>query len=117
MMGSAPRRDLLIPVPVDLRRADGSTTLEYAVNVSPGVLCLHHRFPIPEEERIWVELTLPPSGPTIRAEGRVVWSSWEEGDSAEEAGFYETGAQLSGLDAEVARQLTAYANQPIDRRR
>ena len=117
MTASEPRRDLPIPVPVDLRRSDGSTTLEYAVNISPGGLCLHLKFPIPEGERIRVEFTLPPSGPTVRAEGRVVWTSWEEGGGAEEAGFYETGVQLSGLDAEVARQLSAYASQPIDRRR
>jgi hypothetical protein len=115
-MESEPRRDLPVPVPVHLRRADGTTAVEYAVNVSPGGLCLHLKNPIPEGDRLRVDFTLPPSGPTVRAEGRVVWTS-EEGTTSEEAGFYETGVQLSGLDAEVARQLTAYANQPIDRRR
>jgi hypothetical protein len=116
-MESEPRRDLPVPVRVDLRRPDGTTAVEYAVNVSPGGLCLHLKVPIPEGERLWLEFTLPPSGPTVRAEGRVVWTSCEEGATSEEGGFHETGVQLSGLDAEVARQLTAYASQPIDRRR
>lgn len=117
MMSSEPRRDLPVPVPVDLRWSDGSTAVEYAVNVSPGGLCLQLKDPMPVGERLRLEFTLPPSGPTVRAEGRVVWTNWEEGAASEGGGFYETGVQLSGLDAETARQLTAYASQPINRRR
>lgn len=115
-MSPEPRRDLPVPVPVDLRRSDGSSSVEYAVNVSPGGLCLHLKEPLSEGDRVHVEFTLPPSGPTVVADGRVVWTQWEEG-GADEGGFYETGLQLGGLDAEVARQLTAYATQPINRRR
>ena len=115
-MAPEPRRDLPVPVRVDLRRSDGTTAVEYAVNVSPGGLCLHLKEPLAEGDRFHVEFTLPPSGPAVSAEARVVWTQWEEG-SAEEGGFYETGVQLSGLGAEVARQLTAYANQPTNRRR
>jgi hypothetical protein len=111
-----PRRDLPVPVRVDLRRSDGTGAVEYAVNVSPGGVCLHLKEPLFEGETVHLEFTLPPSGPTVSADGRVVWTQWEEG-SAGEVGFYETGVQLRGLDAEVARQLTAYASQPINRRR
>jgi hypothetical protein len=112
-----PRRDLPVPVRVDLQRPDGTTVVEYAVNVSPRGLCLHLKHPLSEGDRLRVEFTLPPSGPTVCAEGTVVWTSWEEGASGKEGDFYETGVLLSGVEKEVAQQLSEYASQPIDRRR
>jgi hypothetical protein len=111
-----PRRDLPVPLRVDLRRPDGTTTAEYAVNISPGGLCLHLKNALSEGDRVQVEFTLPPSGPTVRADARVVWTSWEGGEG-EEAGFCETGVQLAGIEESVEQQLTAYASQPANRRR
>jgi hypothetical protein len=116
-MAAEPRRDLPVPVPVELRRPDGTTAVEYAVNVSPRGLCLQLKDPLTEGDRLGVEFTLPPCGPTVRAEGRVVWTSWEKGASGEGGGFHEAGVQLSGVEEEVEQQLSAYASHPTDRRR
>ncbi len=115
-MGPEPRRDFPLPLRVDLRRPEGTTTVEYAVNISPGGLCLHLKDTLTEGDRVEVEFTLPPAGPTLRAEGRVVWTSWH-GDEGEEGRFCETGVQLSGVDESVEQQLFEYASRPANRRR
>ena len=71
---------------------------------------------VEEGDRVEIEFTLPPAGPTLRAEGRVVWTSWH-GDEGEEGRFCETGVQISGVDESVEQQLFEYASQPANRRR
>jgi uncharacterized protein (TIGR02266 family) len=113
-MGSEPRRDFPLPLRVDLRRPDGTTTVEYAVNISPGGLCLHLEDTLTEGDRVEVEFTLPPAGPTVRAEGRVAWVSCPE---AEEGRLSEIGVQFGNLEDRVRRELAEYASQPANRRR
>jgi uncharacterized protein (TIGR02266 family) len=115
-MVAEPRRDLPVPLRVDLRRPDGSTTVEYAVNISPGGLCLQLKDPLAEGDQVQVEFTLPPSGLTVRAEARVVWTNWMGAEGDEEY-FCETGLQLAGLDETLRQQLHDYAIQPPNRRR
>ena len=115
-MGPEPRRDFPLPLRVDLRRPEGTTTVEYAVNISPGGLCLHLKDTLTEGDRVEVEFTLPPAGPTVRAEGRVAWTNWQ-GAEGEEGRFCETGVQLSRVDESVEQQLFEYASQPTNRRR
>jgi Tfp pilus assembly protein PilZ len=115
-MVSEPRRDLPVPLRVNLRRPDGTTTVEYAVNISSGGVCLHVKDTLSAGDRVHVEFTLPPSGPTIRADARVEWTSWQ-GAEGEERRFCETGVQFTGIEESVEQQLFAYARQPVDRRR
>jgi hypothetical protein len=115
-MGSDPRRDLPVPLRVDLRRPDGTTSVEYAVNISSGGLCLHVKETLSEGDRIEVEFTLPPGGPTVRADGRVAWTGKEGGEVGEQH-FRETGVQSTRIDESAAQQLLQYASQPINRRR
>jgi c-di-GMP-binding flagellar brake protein YcgR len=114
MQESEPRRDLPVPIRVEMRRPDGTTTVEYAVNISPGGVCLHLSRGLSEGDEVRVEFTLPPSGPTVRADASVVWISSPE---AEEGHLAEIGLRLSGLEEMVRRQLAEYASQPINRRR
>jgi hypothetical protein len=115
-MDNEPRRDLPVPLRVDLRRPDGTTTVEYAVNISPGGLCLHLEDALSTGDRVHVEFTLPPSGPTVRADASVVWIKGQEGAGVE-GRFCETGVEFSGVEQSVAQRLLAYANQPVNRRR
>ena len=115
-MCAEPRRDLPVPLPVDLRRPGGNTTVEYAVNISPGGLCLQLKDPLTEGDHVQVEFTLPPSGLTVRAEAMVVWTNWR-GSEGEEEHFCETGLQLVGVEESLQQQLHDYASQPPNRRR
>jgi hypothetical protein len=115
-MASEPRRDLPVPLRVELRRPDGTTTVEYAVNISPGGLCLHLEDTLAEGDRVGVEFTLPPSGPAVRADGRVVWTSWK-GAEGDDGRFCETGVEFGDLEESVAQQLFEHASQPANRRR
>jgi len=115
-MGSEPRRDLPVPLRVELQRPDGTTTVEYAVNISPGGLCLHLEDTLSEGDRVGLGFTLPPSGPTVSADGRVVWTSWQ-GAEGDEGRFCETGVKFGDLEESVAQRLLEYASQPANRRR
>jgi hypothetical protein len=115
-MESEPRRDLPVPVRVDLRRPDGTTTVEYAVNISASGLCLHLKDFLSEGDRIRVEFTLPPSGPTVRADASVVWVGCPEAEG-EEGRLSEIGVQFGDLEDAVRQLLVEYASQPINRRR
>jgi len=109
-----PRQDLPIPLPVRLLRDGEEPRTVYAVNVSEGGLCLHLREPLPEGEVVRVEFTLPPDGPHVEAEARVVWSG--EG-GAGGTGHSETGVRFETLAAELRDALHDYATQPKHRRR
>ena len=60
-MAAESRRDLPVPVPVELRRPDGTTAVEYAVNVSPRGLCLQLSGVEEEVERQLSEYTSHPT--------------------------------------------------------
>jgi hypothetical protein len=115
-VGNDPRRDLPVPLRVDLRRSDGTTTVEYAVNISSGGLCLHVQETLAEGDRIGVEFALPPAGPTVRADAKVAWTG-KQGAEVGEQHFCETGVQFTRIDESAAQQLLQYASQPINRRR
>jgi len=109
-----PRQDLPIPLPVRLVREGTRPRTVYAVNVSEGGLCLHLREPLGEGEQVTLEFTLPPSGPEVSAEARVVWSS---GVGPGETGHAETGVRFENLATELREALHAYATRPTHSRR
>lgn len=114
MRGEDPRRDFAEPIAVELTRADGSCERELALNLSPRGLCVRLRRAIEVGERVEVAFALPPHGPAIRAQGKVVWTA-HAGDLG--AAGFETGVHLVDLEAAASEALSAFARQPTHRRR
>jgi hypothetical protein len=111
-----PRRDFPVPLPVEIELANGARRTEYAVNVSPGGLCVQVARPLPRDEELRVAFALPTTGLEVEAVVRVVWTSWHEGEEEGER-FWETGLQFTRLDPRAGEQLLAYASLPPNRRR
>jgi Tfp pilus assembly protein PilZ len=114
--GEDPRRDFAAPIPVQLTRADGEALRELAVNLSPRGLCVHLHRPIEVGERVAVAFTLPPAGPEIRAEGKVVWTG-HAGQIDASTRVWETGVHLLDLSEAQRAALADFAHQPTNRRR
>ncbi len=115
-MTQDPRRDFSVPIPVEIVRADGSRSVEYAVNLSPHGICLHVQSPLPVGEDVRVAFTLPPAGPSIEVSAKVVWTN-HQGELGTGMRFWETGIHLLDLGEDLQRQLAEYSNQPTNRRR
>jgi hypothetical protein len=109
-----------VPLPVELTRRDGRRRTEYAVNLSPGGLCLHLPRPIAVGEVVELAFVLPasasggdPAAPADAAErsiatcGRVIWSEGRsDGAGGGRVRFVETGVRFEGLpEAERLRIL------------
>jgi len=110
-----PRRDLSIPLPVRVERADGSARDEYAVNVSASGLCLHAETPLEIGEEIRIALRLPCEGAEIQAAAKVVWTR-HRGARPPLPRCWETGLSLVEIaDADVAR-LAWFVSAQVDRR-
>ena len=90
-----PRRDLAVPLAVELRRRGGAPATEYALNLSPGGLCLHLPRPIAVGETVELHFDLPGGG-RVLARGRVIWSDPSSGASGR-VRFSETGIRFEGL--------------------
>jgi len=58
-VSQAPRRDLSVPLPVAVRRDDGSLRPEYLVNVSESGLCLHMQAAVAVGEALSIAFRLP----------------------------------------------------------
>lgn len=116
MRGEDPRRDFSAPIQVRLTRADGSVERELAVNLSPRGVCLLLHRPIEIGERLQLAFTLPPSGPEIHAEGKVVWTG-HAGQIDVATQVWETGVHLLDLSPDQGAALGEFASQPTNRRR
>ena len=73
-----PRRDLAVPIAVEIARRSGDAALEYATNLSPGGICLHARTRLEVGEGVAVAFALPDGGRRIEARGRVTWHEDED---------------------------------------
>ncbi|MBW2242811.1 MAG: PilZ domain-containing protein [Deltaproteobacteria bacterium] len=113
MTSAEPRRDFSVPIRVDVRRANGTESREFATNLSPRGLCIHTQEVLAIGENVQLRFELPPSGPQIETRGSVIWTDRrDEG----EARFWETGLRLDVDDSTWAK-LQEWASQPTDRRR
>lgn len=115
-MTQDPRREFSVPIPIEVRRSDGSHEVEYAVNLSPRGLCLQLKRPIAVGERVELRFVLPPSGPSIITTGKIVWAG-DEGKLDGANRFWETGVHLVDLPESARDALTHYASQPVNRKR
>ncbi len=116
---SEARRNLPVPLRVSVSLPDGREAQEFAVNLSAGGICLHCTNALLDAieagegpDRVHLRFEVP-DGPVVSTAARVVWSSERE----EPTRFREVGLGFEGLDADVLRALTAWAELPIDRRR
>lgn len=116
MRGEDPRRDFAAPIPVELTRSGGAVERELAVNLSPRGVCVRLRRPIEVGEHVRVSFSLPPDGPEIRGEGKVVWTA-HAGQIDPATQLWETGIHLFDLGEEQRAALAAFASQPTHRRR
>ena len=115
-LSTEPRQDLPIPLPVRLRLPGGELRTEYAVNLSPGGLCLHLADPIPVGTELELAFELPPARLRVQTCAKVVWSGGAgEGDAP--GRLHETGICFGELDPELRQRLHRFAEQPRDRRR
>lgn len=106
-----PRTHLAIPVPVRLERSDGRHSVEYALNLSPGGLCLQLREPLADGEDVTVHFDVPGLGISVSTPARVVWSQASKPDAHGEL-HTETGLRFSELDDEIRARLFEFATQP-----
>jgi len=107
-----PRCDFAVPLAVELTRRGRAAGVEYAVNLSPGGLCLHLPHPLEVGETVELAFELP-GGARIEARGRVIWS-----DAAEPAAgrgrvsgrerFAETGVRFEGLSDGDRRHIVRF---------
>lgn len=111
-----PRRDLPVPVRTALTRLHGTTTIEYAVNLSAGGACLQVRQPLAPGERIHLAFELPQDEIAVSVEARVIWCTREE-EHGGRSRFFEMGVQFEHTDAALREQLGRFARQPVNRRR
>jgi hypothetical protein len=103
---SEPRRDLPVPLPVEVRGRDGVRRPEYAVNVSPSGIALHLPRPLPAGERLALAFALPDGGGPIEAHGRVAWS--ERILRTARPRFREVGIRFELLREEDRRRLASF---------
>jgi len=104
-----PRRDLAVPIAVELARRNGEAALEYATNLSPGGICLHARTRLEVGEGVGVAFALPDGGRRIEARGRVTWR--EDEDPAAQARFCEAGVRFEVLDEPDRERILRFVRE------
>lgn len=121
-MSAEARRNLAVPLEVQVRLPDGAELRQWAVNLSAGGLCLHASERLTSKEGLLLSFELPelPSA-SIREDTTVSMESvaahvvWE-GDVGPNR-FIEIGLSFEGLSKEQTERLTEWASQPTNRRR
>lgn len=113
-MSQDPRRDLSIPLPVIIRRADGSLHHEYAVNLSVSGLCVHMKSPVAIGEQVWVAFRLPNEIDEIHGNCKVVWTS-HQGEVHPVPRFFETGLYLLQVADDDRERIEAFVEAQVDR--
>jgi Tfp pilus assembly protein PilZ len=113
-VSQAPRRDLSVPLPVGVKRRDGSMRHEYLVNVSMSGLCVHMQTPIPIGEEVRVSFRLPSDDVVIEAACKVVWTS-HEGEPPPFVRFFETGLYLAEITEEHRKRISVFVEAQVDR--
>jgi uncharacterized protein (TIGR02266 family) len=104
-----PRRDLAVPIAVEIARRGGEAAPEYATNLSPGGICLHARTRLEVGECVAVAFALPDGGRRIEARGRVTWH--EDEDPAEQARFREAGVRFEVIDEPDRERILRFVRE------
>ena len=114
-MSQAPRRDLSVPLPVAVRRDDGSVLPEYLVNVSETGLCLHMQTSVAVGEAVAVAFRLPSDELLIEAACKVVWTG-HASNAQLYPRFIETGLYLLEISEEHRKRIVIFVEAQVDRR-
>lgn len=117
-MSQSPRRDLSVPLPVAVRRDDGSLRPEYLVNLSETGLCLHMQTAVAVGEVLSVAFRLPSDQTLIEVACKVVWTS-HAGDPQPLQlfpRFFETGLHLLEIDDAHRKRIGLFVEAQVDRR-
>ena len=104
-----PRRDLAVPIAVEIRRRDAAAAHEYATNLSPGGICLHARTRLEVGEGVAVAFELPDGGGRVEARGRVTWR--EDEDPAAQARFREAGVRFEVIDESDRERILRFVRE------
>lgn len=104
---SEPRRDLPVPLPVEVVGRDGVRRVEYALNVSASGLALHVERPPPVGEPLLLAFAPPDGGGRLEVRGRIAWH--EAVARTERPRFREVGVRFEGLGEEERRRLARWA--------
>lgn len=114
-MTQAPRRDLSVPLPVGVTRADGSFRHEYLVNVSETGFCLHMQTPVEIGEQLVIAFRLPSDELPIESLCKVVWTT-HEGEVHPAPRFFETGLYVIEICEAHRQRVVAFVQAQVDRR-
>ncbi len=107
---------MAIPIPVRLERADGMVSTEYALNLSPGGLCLQLRDPLGDSEEVRLRFSVPSLDLDLDTRARVVWTQPAKPDAHGEL-HTETGLSLLDLDEATRQKIYAHAIHPSEQAR
>lgn len=108
-MPGEPRRYFPVPLRVELQRPSGEWSVEYALNLSSGGLCLHLRDPLSVGEIVRVAFEIPSGGPKLEVRARVAWVA-NDGEQGSPRHFCEMGLAFKGLARVQYEQLRRFAS-------
>jgi Tfp pilus assembly protein PilZ len=103
-----------VPLPVGVRRRDGSHRHEYLVNLSATGLCLHMQSPVSVGEEVSVAFRLPSDELLIQAVCKVVWTS-HAGEIQPVPRFFETGLYLVEVGERERSLIERFVAMQVDR--
>jgi uncharacterized protein (TIGR02266 family) len=115
-MSPEPRRALPVPLRVRVQPSVGEAREAWALDLSPGGLCLRVRAPLAEGDDVALHLALPPGAPPTWSRGRVVWVSRDAAsDGAPRS--WEVGVRFEALEPALRTRLAEWAGAAPDRGR
>jgi uncharacterized protein (TIGR02266 family) len=97
-------------MPVAVARRGRPGAVDYAVNLSPGGLCLHLPRPFALGEVFALSFELPDGGPPIEAAGRVVWCDLP--GVGGRVRFCESGVRFEALRDADRRRIQRFVGGP-----
>lgn len=112
------RRYLRVPLRIEITRDGLATRFDYAINLSPGGLCLQTRSPAPLGTRVELGFQLFPHDKPVRANAEVVWCV-REAERGPGMRFFEMGLRfldLDPVDVEAIEEFVEQSSGPNDPR-
>jgi uncharacterized protein (TIGR02266 family) len=103
-----------VPLRVQVVRSEGSR-IDYAINLSPGGLCVQTQQPSPPGTRLELRFELDPDEPPLRLRAEVAWCVQEE-ERAEGMRYSEMGlrfVEVSRADADAIERFVLRNRKPL----
>lgn len=108
-MKSRRRRWLRVPLRVQVARGEGSHT-DYAINLSPGGICVQTQQPSPPGARLDLAFEIDPDAPVIRVQADVAWCVQEE-ERGEGMRFSEMGLRFVEISPAAAEAIERFVER------